>query len=243
MPQRIICYNCKQVLYEGTEKLCLADEIRKQLGGKCPKCRRDLFSTPSDAEVRPANKSNVFIVHGKDHYSLKELRDLVHNVGLNPIILHDQPSKGMTLIEKLEKYSDVVFAFVILTPDDLGTGLLDVTKMVFNAIGKENATKEDVAEFFKTHPVLTFMNFESDLIAMFKARARQNVILEFGYFIGKLGRGNVCCLYKGNIELPSDMQGICYIHFENSIMEVRELILQELTEEILTEEVMIQFYI
>ncbi len=41
-------------------------------------------------------------------------------------------------------------------------------------------------------------------------RARQNVIFELGYFVGRLGRGRVCLLRKGNIEMPSDLQGVIY---------------------------------
>lgn len=41
-------------------------------------------------------------------------------------------------------------------------------------------------------------------------RARQNVIFELGYFFAKLGRKNVCALYK-DIELPSDFSGVLYI--------------------------------
>ena len=42
-------------------------------------------------------------------------------------------------------------------------------------------------------------------------RARQNVVFELGYFIGKLGRNRVCALHKGALELPSDYQGIVYV--------------------------------
>jgi predicted nucleotide-binding protein len=42
-------------------------------------------------------------------------------------------------------------------------------------------------------------------------RARQNVILELGFFIGKLGRSKVAILYEEGVELPSDMQGVAYI--------------------------------
>jgi predicted nucleotide-binding protein len=42
-------------------------------------------------------------------------------------------------------------------------------------------------------------------------RARQNVIFELGYFIGKLGRGRVCLMCKGDLELPSDLNGVVYI--------------------------------
>ena len=49
---------------------------------------------------------------------------------------------------------------------------------------------------------------ESDKL---KPRARQNVVLELGYFWGRLGRGRVCVLHKGGVELPSDMQGLLYV--------------------------------
>jgi predicted nucleotide-binding protein len=44
-----------------------------------------------------------------------------------------------------------------------------------------------------------------------KPRARQNVILELGYFFAKLGRDKVCALNWPGVELPSDIQGIVYI--------------------------------
>ena len=44
-----------------------------------------------------------------------------------------------------------------------------------------------------------------------KPRARQNVILEFGFFIGKLGRNRVCVLKSPCVETPSDIDGVVYI--------------------------------
>jgi hypothetical protein len=41
-------------------------------------------------------------------------------------------------------------------------------------------------------------------------RARQNVIFELGFFVAKLGRGHVCLLRKGEIEIPSDLYGVIY---------------------------------
>ena len=43
-----------------------------------------------------------------------------------------------------------------------------------------------------------------------KKRARQNVVFEAGYFIGKLGRDNVVIVSEKGIEIPSDMEGIVY---------------------------------
>jgi predicted nucleotide-binding protein len=44
-----------------------------------------------------------------------------------------------------------------------------------------------------------------------RTRARQNVILELGFCMGKLGRARVCALYKADVDLPSDYLGIRYI--------------------------------
>ncbi|MDQ3812844.1 MAG: nucleotide-binding protein [Armatimonadota bacterium] len=47
-------------------------------------------------------------------------------------------------------------------------------------------------------------------------RARQNVVFEFGYFIGKLGRSQVCALVGEGIERPSDLDGIVYIPLDRA---------------------------
>ena len=137
---------------------------------------------------------NIFVVHGRDHKPLEELKAMLYGFGLKPIVLHEQPSGSRTIVEKLEKYSDVGYAFVILTPDDVGGPSRD--RKILRFEGKE--------------------------------RARQNVILEFGYFIGRLGRDRVCCLHKGDVELPSDMHGIVYIRFKESVKEVQDRIMNEL---------------
>jgi hypothetical protein len=47
-------------------------------------------------------------------------------------------------------------------------------------------------------------------------RARQNVLLELGYFIGRLGRSRVCALKRGEVEIPSDFGGVVYETFDSS---------------------------
>lgn len=54
-----------------------------------------------------------------------------------------------------------------------------------------------------------------------KPRARQNVVLEMGMFLSKLGREKVAILHKGNLELPSDINGLIYIPFQKSVQEVK----------------------
>ena len=117
--------------------------------------------------------NRVFIVHGRNEGIKEAVARFIEKLELEAIILHEKPSKGRTIIEKFSDYSDVHFAIVLLTADD---------------IGKEKDSSED-----------------------FKPRARQNVIFELGYFIGKLGRDKVCALYEEGVEIPSDYQGVIFI--------------------------------
>jgi predicted nucleotide-binding protein len=48
-----------------------------------------------------------------------------------------------------------------------------------------------------------------------KPRARQNVVLELGYFVGRLGRDRVCVLRRGDVEIPSDFGGVVYEPFDD----------------------------
>jgi len=47
-------------------------------------------------------------------------------------------------------------------------------------------------------------------------RAQQDVVLELGYFIGRLGRDHVCAVHRGELELPSDDMSVIYIPFDGS---------------------------
>lgn len=51
---------------------------------------------------------------------------------------------------------------------------------------------------------------------LLEPRARQNVTLELGYFLGALGRRNVCVLHETGVELPSDIHGLVYIQLDDA---------------------------
>ncbi len=59
-------------------------------------------------------------------------------------------------------------------------------------------------------------------------RARQNVVWEWGYLVAKLGRKQVVCLYKGSVEMPSDLHGLVTIHISGDIREKAEEVRREL---------------
>ena len=72
-------------------------------------------------QVSSGNTKDIFIVHGHDNETKQTVARLLEKLKLHPIILHEQPNKGMTIIEKLEKAGSTAgFAVILLTPDDTG---------------------------------------------------------------------------------------------------------------------------
>lgn len=76
-----------------------------------------------------SNSNRVFIVHGHDGATKESVARFLTNLKLDPIILHERASKGRTIIEKFENESDVAFAVVLLTPDDVGATKADKKKL------------------------------------------------------------------------------------------------------------------
>lgn len=66
--------------------------------------------------------------------------------------------------------------------------------------------------------------------ATYRSRVRQNVVLELGMFLAKLGRNRVAILLKeaADFEKPSDIQGLIYIPFQNKVDEVSISLIREL---------------
>ena len=65
----------------------------------------------------------------------------------------------------------------------------------------------------------------------YKARVRQNVVLELGMFLAKLGRERVAILLKeaNDFEKPSDIHGLVFIPFQNRVDEVSINLIRELS--------------
>lgn len=80
-------------------------------------------SWPQQPSTVARNKRKVFIVHGRDNETKQEVARFVEQLGLESIILHEQASVGLTIIEKIERYANEAdFALVLYTPCDRGRG-------------------------------------------------------------------------------------------------------------------------
>lgn len=75
---------------------------------------------PASGNVSKTNPRQVFIVHGQDDLARVQMSTFISSLGLQPIVLHEQASNGMTIIEKIEYYSNVGFGIILYTPCDIG---------------------------------------------------------------------------------------------------------------------------
>jgi predicted nucleotide-binding protein len=75
---------------------------------------------PPTAFNRVLPKTKVFVVHGHDEAVLQIVARFLEQIGLEAIVLREQPDQGRATIEKFEHYAGQVgFAVVLLTPDDI----------------------------------------------------------------------------------------------------------------------------
>jgi predicted nucleotide-binding protein len=156
-------------LAAGKEKaIKLLEQAVRSLQEKLEDSVADATRASTVKEVEHSKSRKIFIVHGRDNGPKEAVARFLERMSFVPVILHEQPNQGRTVIEKIEAHSSVCFAVVLLSPDD------------------EGGLKGEQA----------------------KPRARQNVLLELGYFVSSLGRNKVCALQCGEIEIPSDWQGI-----------------------------------
>ncbi len=160
---------------------------------------RNRVSSVSESAPKPARKARqrnaVFVAHGHDIDMLNDVTSYLGRIGIETVVLSEEPSKGATLIEKFFSHSDVGFAVVLLSGDDVGRDALK---------GPEND----------------------------RPRARQNVILELGFFFGRLGRERTAALVASSggkdVERPSDVDGVVYIPYVKAAADWKQKLVREL---------------
>lgn len=131
------------------------------------------------APVPTVRMRKVFLVHGRNEEATQKVARFLDGLKLEAILLEEQAYEGRSTLEKFAGHSDVGFAVVLITGDDVGR--------------PKDAPPDGL-----------------------KPRARQNVIFELGFFLGKLPKGHVCALYENGVELPSNFHGIGYVPYDTA---------------------------
>ena len=152
-------------------------------------CVVDTVATvvPIKAEEPKKLSSDVFIVHGHNNEMKQAVARTISTLGLNPIILHEQPNAGKTIIEKFESNAKrITFAVILLSADDLAASVREL-------------------DGIKNEEIKGKLSF----------RARENVVFEMGYFAGKLNRSNVFFLLQEGVSKPGDLDGIVYTAYDS----------------------------
>lgn len=144
--------------------------------------------------------SGVFESHRYDPASKKSEEPSPRSVFL--IHGHDEGTK-----EKVARFLEKLGLSVVILHEQVNKGMTTIEKFENYAANAGFAvvlfTPDDIG-----YPMAS----EQDK----QPRARQNVVLEMGFFVGKLGRSKVFLLHKGAVELPSDILGVVYAPMDDS---------------------------
>lgn len=179
-------------------------------------------------------KYQLDITHEKINNCIRNLKRLITKLPVLPSV------------EKIEKFStkDREFTnkgFIVHGHNDALK--LEVARFLEKQLGKDATILHEmpskgktVIEKFETYSTVDFAialwtnddlgkaKKEEDL----KPRARQNVIFETGFFLGKIGRNNVIILHENGIEIPSDYSGVVYVALEGNWKESLRIEIEEI---------------
>jgi predicted nucleotide-binding protein len=148
----------------------------------------------TDQKDPPSTPPNsIFVVHGHDEGFLQDVVNFLQRLGIVPLVMKDIGEAATSLIDKFFEAGTTVRFAIVLLSGDD----LGASRIQYE--------EPDVG----SHSL--------------QFRSRQNVILELGYFYGKLGWENVFVLEKAppriypNYERPSDLSGVVWDHYDNSV--------------------------
>ena len=153
--------------------------------------------------------------------NINELQSLANRLNLIP--LHTSVSQP-AIIQNQAKMDKV---FVVYGHDEMMKlkvehFLREELKLEVVALDEKPNNGMTIIEKFETYSkdctfavILMSPDDETEVNGQIFKRARQNVVLELGYFMAKLGRNKVCVLIRGNIEKPSDISGILNISYDS----------------------------
>ena len=188
------------VLQNAAERIC--DSIgaylqRDSVGPVVPRSAAPALAAAIAEETRDvqqksagaATPTSVFVVHGHDNETLNEVNTYLGSLGIKSVVLSKIAGPAQSLFQKFLKSSAEARFAIVIITPDD----YGVSRVQYNA--------EGVGE------------------KALQLRARQNVILELGFFYGQLGWENVFVVYRNrdvypNFERPSDLDGIVFVEID-----------------------------
>jgi len=105
-----------------------------------PQIQEQLKQAEIAQEIKTLN-TKIFIVHGHNEAMKQSVARVIEKLELEPIILHEKSNQGQTIIEKFMSNSNVGFAIILLSADDIGYSKKDGEKSA-----KERARQNVVFE-------------------------------------------------------------------------------------------------
>jgi predicted nucleotide-binding protein len=162
----------------------------------------------------------LMIVHGRSTDRAVVEQVLRAEGVTDPIVLRDRFRAGGTIPETFEREAlQADGALVLFTPDDEAAPLLGSAGAALGPVAGPLAGGPVAGGPVVGGPVVGGPVVGGPDEARTRARARQNVILEYGWFWGRLGRDRVLLLMKDELELPSDISGLLYHSYHASPAE------------------------
>ncbi len=147
---------------------------------------RELRASSEPEEEGDQSIQSVFVVHGHSDNALLELEHFLKSIDVKPVVLSRHEELAQSLFQKFMAVASKAKFAVIL----LGSDDYGASRRQYESVG----VKDRALQF----------------------RARQNVILELGFFYGRLGWENVFVVYEEpekvfpNFERPSDLDGVIF---------------------------------
>jgi predicted nucleotide-binding protein len=177
----------------GEALLTSESELKTQTPARlpAPEIISDLKVSSADVTLRAVTSElndypRIMIVHGRGGDHDVVERLLKQCGVLTATILAKQPLSGKTIVDEFAHYARLSEAAVVLFTPD---------DVVATALDPHGTLAETTAT---------------------RMRARQNVILEYGWFWGAIGRERTLMLLKEDLEVPSDLHGLRYVHYSKT---------------------------
>ncbi|WP_439408526.1 TIR domain-containing protein [Bradyrhizobium sp. DASA03076] len=151
----------------------------------------------AEGQTPQGSPKTVFVVHGHDLEPLTQLEDFLGSVSVEAIVLSRRDESPQSLFQKFMTVAGRARFAIVL----LGADDYGASRRQYDTSGV------------------------GDRALQF--RARQNVLLELGFFYGRLGWENVFVVYKHpdavfpNFERPSDLDGVVFDTFEDPKWQIK----------------------